>query len=306
MELTKQDILNKTNNGLNIYAFILRLYYPGETVVSDTPSGVQQTNNPFNNNRPTLMIRKTKEGLNHYDSEDSTFLGNCFDFASLHFHTYDYELLQNLNDSMKLNLLSESPNDKSRKECGFNNVSSSEIYDGPKFSFFKAPIRNTTPSTELTLLDAYKLIKGPKYVETTNILRNISDKKAARKYKANNFSYATFSGIFSKRNDKALLSHSNLLTIDIDHIETINALKKSLLKDEYFETELLFTSPSGDGLKWIIQIDLTLDTHKNYFTAISNYFLMTYGIEVDNSGKDVSRACFLPHDATAFIHPKYL
>jgi len=79
-----------------------------------------------------------------------------------------------------------------------------------------------------------------------------------------------------------------------------------LLKDEYFETEMLFVSPSGDGLKWIIPIDITEATHQNFFQAIANYIREVYQLEVDKSGKDVSRACFLPHDPEAYINPKYL
>ncbi|MCP4705467.1 MAG: VirE protein, partial [candidate division Zixibacteria bacterium] len=137
-------------------------------------------------------------------------------------------------------------------------------------------------------------------------LRNTEDAKEARKYKAYNFDYVTFSGIFSKRNEKALTNHSGLLTIDFDHISNISALKKQLLKDQYFETELMFISPSGDGLKWIIPIDVTKAKHQDFFKAVSNYIRQFYQLEVDQSGKDISRACFIPHDAAAYINPKYL
>ncbi len=79
-----------------------------------------------------------------------------------------------------------------------------------------------------------------------------------------------------------------------------------MLNDEYFETELLFVSPSGDGLKWIISIDITEATHQNFFQAIANYIKEVYQLEVDKSGKDISRACFLPHDPEVYINPKYL
>ena len=78
-----------------------------------------------------------------------------------------------------------------------------------------------------------------------------------------------------------------------------------MLTDEYFETEILFTSPSGDGLKWIISIDITEHSHKDWFTSIKHYIEETYNMEVDNAGKDVSRACFLPHDINIYLHPKY-
>ena len=71
-----------------------------------------------------------------------------------------------------------------------------------------------------------------------------------------------------------------------------------------------FLSPSGDGIKWIIQIsppvgDLGGFSHSNYFAAVANYILQTYGVEVDKSGRDISRACFLPYDPIAYINPLY-
>lgn len=80
-------------------------------------------------------------------------------------------------------------------------------------------------------------------------------------------------------------------------------LFERLLNDEYFDTQLLFRSPSGDGLKWIIPIDTSQTTHGNYFVAVANYILQTYDVAVDKSGRDISRACFLPHDPQAFINP---
>ena len=67
----------------------------------------------------------------------------------------------------------------------------------------------------------------------------------------------------------------------------------------------MFISPSGDGLKWIIPIDLSLATHAENFQAIANYLKHTYNIGVDKSGRDISRSCFLPHDPEAYINPVY-
>ncbi|MBK7652263.1 MAG: hypothetical protein IPJ20_18295 [Flammeovirgaceae bacterium] len=92
-------------------------------------------------------------------------------------------------------------------------------------------------------------------------------KQEARKYKASHFPYVTFSGTFLKRNDQSLQRHSGLITIDFDHVENVQELKARLLQDEYFETGLLFVSPSGDGLKRVIPIDLTKSKHQHYFKA---------------------------------------
>jgi hypothetical protein len=172
------------------------------------------------------------------------------------------------------------------------------------------------------LRKVYNAIKGDYYQEHTEKLRAIlsplscgegSGERSvqARKFKAANFDYCTFSGVFTTRNDKALVRHSGLLCVDFDHLQNLNDIKRRLLADEYFDTQLLFVSPSGDGLKWIIQIsppsgDLGGYTHGDYFAAVANYILQTYGVAVDKSGRDLSRACFLPHDPQAFINPQFV
>ncbi len=176
----------------------------------------------------------------------------------------------------------------------------------PKVSFFQRPISNTIPSAEKSLVEIYHLIKGDKYALRTQSLRCQSDTKEAKQYKAERFDYVTFSGVFSKRSDKSLIEHSGLLTIDFDDIEEIEELRIVLLEDPYFETEMLFVSPSGNGLKWIIPIDLATHTHKEWVIAVGNYMEHSYGIAIDGSGKDPSRACFLPHDPEVYINPKYL
>ncbi len=176
----------------------------------------------------------------------------------------------------------------------------------PECSFFRKPISNIHPYENCNLKQIYDLIKSANYSETTHTLRAIEDSEQSRSFKAKNFDYVTFSGTFDKRSDKSLISHSNLLAIDFDHVTDIKKLKKSLLEDRYFETELMFTSPSGDGLKWVIPIDLNQGLHRDYFKAVSNYINYTYQIEIDQSGSDISRACFIPHDADVFINHKYI
>lgn len=175
----------------------------------------------------------------------------------------------------------------------------------PRFSFYRAPITNTQPRTEISVMDAYKVIKGGWYMKTTAELRTINDMDAARKFKATRFDYVTFSGVFTKRSDAYLTQHSGLLTFDFDKVDNLDVLRETLLNDRYFETELLFISPSGDGLKWIVSIDLAECSHAEWFHAIALYLKTTYRLDVDKSGKDISRACFLPHDHEVYIHPKY-
>lgn len=178
--------------------------------------------------------------------------------------------------------------------------------ESPVFSYFKKPISNTKPCESVGLKKVYELIIGDSFKQATNRLREISDKAAARNYKSQNFDSVTFSGIFTNREDNALEKHSGLIAIDFDHLQDLDALKIALVSDPLLETALLFTSPSGDGLKWVIAINLAYDSHADYFIAISNYIKQTYLVEVDNSGRNISRACFLAYDLSAYINPKFL
>jgi VirE N-terminal domain. len=175
-----------------------------------------------------------------------------------------------------------------------------------RFSFFPKPIKNTIPSARFTLADAYRYITGPMARQATQELRLQPTVKDARTFKAANFDYVTFSGLFSKRSESALITHSGLLCLDFDHLENLEEVRQQLLNDEYLETQLLFTSPSGNGLKWIIEIDLSQASHLDYFLGIQNYLMHEYNLHVDPSGKDICRACFLPHDPNCYINPKQL
>ncbi len=329
--ISKESVLQKTNYGVNIYSHILRQYYPDEMVMKIVGRDCGFCRNPFNNDKPTLHIWIEKddpqnalsaEYARHKDNENTIPDGDAFSFAELHYKKSGDELLVTLNKEMCLHI------GENRNFYGNHTETNSKPQTKTTlamFSFFKAPISNTKPHKAISLIDVYRYIVGDYAKDRTEKLRAFTDSKnaikrgqielaqnlpsesilskQARIFKAANFDYCTFSGTFTQRNDKALIRHSGLLCIDFDHLTNVETLFERLLNDDYFDTQLLFRSPSGDGLKWIIPIDTAQSTHGNYFVAVSNYISQTYGVEVDKSGRDISRACFLPHDPQAFINP---
>lgn len=337
--INKQQILSKSNFGLLIYSHILQKYYPNQTVLSLSGRTCAPTQNPFNENKLTLNVFIEKDSVlgnaldnefaRHRDSENAIPAGDAFDFAELHYKQRGNELLQTLNKELHLHIGEQrnfygnnrnfvtvpekpqlqsptnTPNSDFLSPNGESTRRGIEVggVGATLFSFYKSPIKNTVPHKSATLLQIYNAITGDFYKERTDKLRSIADPKQARQFKANNFDYCTFSGTFSSRNDKNLMQHSGLMAVDFDHLSNLEEFRQALLADEYFDTQLLFVSPSGDGLKWIIPIDTSQIQHAEYFAAVANYILQTYCIEVDKSGSDISRACFLPYDPDAFIHP---
>ena len=170
-------------------------------------------------------------------------------------------------------------------------------------SYFDNPIANLKPYSTVTLSTIYKYICNGALRPQVAALRNIIDKKEARKYKAKNFPYVTFAGWFSQRDSKYLIELTGYTCIDFDHVPDVPELLVRLLKDEYFITLLAFRSPSGDGLKWVIPIDLEKADYATWFKAISIYIEKTYSVKPDQSGSDIARACFLTYDPEAYINP---
>lgn len=321
-KISKEAILDQTHYGAKIYAHILRNYYPDDTVLTITGRDCGVTLNPFNGGKKTLHIWIEKESLQlnvndkekayHKDNDGAIPSGDAFAFAELHYKQQGDELLQTINTEMCLQIgenFDFYANDKKIKSNSDTTQSQnlpSEDLRSYFFSFFKAPISNTKPYKAISVRDAYNYIVGDFAKQRTDKLRAIADSRKARFFKSANFDYCTFSGVFTNRNDNALDRHSGLLCVDFDNLTDVSALFNKLLNDEYFDTQLLFRSPSGNGLKWIIPIDTSQAMHGDFFNAVSNYISQTYGVEVDKSGRDVSRACFLPHDPQAFINPLIL
>lgn len=101
-----------------------------------------------------------------------------------------------------------------------------------------------------------------------------------------------FSGTFTERTDEGIVDHSSFIVIDFDHVD-VEHVKALLCMDEY--TFACWTSPSGDGLKALVRISHP-ERHRDHFRAIVSYFDKTYGLEVDESGINESRACFESYD----------
>ena len=137
-----------------------------------------------------------------------------------------------------------------------------------------------------------------------------TDPQAYKLYKEKQLPAVTFSGTFPKGRRKAqyLVDHSSLITIDIDGLppEQIPDLLAELAQMPH--VVLAFVSPSGLGIKVIVRVDPTPANdieHKGAYQACLGFFedlASEYSFEIDTSGKDCSRLCYLSHDPLAILH----
>lgn len=107
-----------------------------------------------------------------------------------------------------------------------------------------------------------------------------------------------FSGIFEKRANDSIKSHSGLVCLDFDHIEKIQEFKERFKKDKH--VLMAFVSPSGDGLKVVIKIPANVSTHADSCRALKQYF---HDDNLDDF-KDVARVCYESYDADIYYNPK--
>ena len=170
------------------------------------------------------------------------------------------------------------------------------------FNLFKGGITIKKPTQTITLADAISLISGPTYELAIRELRGQQDLSLRKTFK-DGLDYVTFSGTFSpSRREANLKHHSTLIGVDVDHIADLASTRLQLTADPYLLA--MFVSPSGDGLKLILEIDP--DRHKDSFYDMAVYFSQTYNVKLDAGVNDVTRACYMSHDPDIYVNPNAL
>jgi len=138
---------------------------------------------------------------------------------------------------------------------------------------------------------------------TKNLVKSIrlSKDKSERNELKKRLPAICFSGVFNKRNDNGLKEHSGLVCLDFDGYEKKKTLlqhKEKLSKDQYVFA--VFISPSGNGLKVLVQIPAIPTNHINYFNSLQKYFDSSH---FDKMCKNVSRVCYESYDPLLYTNP---
>ncbi|MBT4264445.1 MAG: hypothetical protein HOD85_09590 [Deltaproteobacteria bacterium] len=168
--------------------------------------------------------------------------------------------------------------------------------------------QNLSASTEdATLASVLDEIKQEKYFESINYLRTLYSSGDIASYtaKKKNLPGITFCASFnSNRRKESLKQYNSLIVLDIDKTgaNELLSIKKCLEGDRY--VFCFWESPSGDGIKGLIHLKFkyglladSIDySHKAAFNQLVEYFITKYNIELDTSGSDITRLCFVSSD----------
>ena len=127
--------------------------------------------------------------------------------------------------------------------------------------------------------------------------------RQGNKQEKQNLPAVCFSGVFEAgaRTDDALTFHSGLIVLDFDHVDS-DRVKSALAADKYVLA--CWISPSGDGVKALVEITNT-ERHRDHYRSLRNYFDEQYGLELDRTGENESRACFESYDPEIVVKHEY-
>ncbi len=158
---------------------------------------------------------------------------------------------------------------------------------------------------QVELLQELDDIKDGKYKYVIERCRKFTAENNHDKYKDLKIKLpiVTFCGTFVDGRKLANLhSYNNIMILDIDYLqkESVESIKKVLENDKYIFS--VWLSPSGNGLKALVKIESSPEEHKASFDSLKQYFLDKYKIELDNSGSDVTRLCFVSWDNDLYIN----
>ncbi|MBF0500022.1 MAG: DUF3631 domain-containing protein [Candidatus Riflebacteria bacterium] len=199
--------------------------------------------------------------------------------------------------------------EKSILQGDSNTVSGmAQVGNSPMVSMFPNSFI-TEPQRNISIAEAVNLIRsGAVQAQVTRLRKLLTDgNSSAYSDEKRNLPGITWIGTFSQRNGDSCTCYSGNVILDIDHIGAdLQRIRALFEADEH--VVVVFLSPSGDGLKVVVRIDLSSlpeTPDKNAFPAAwyaaADHFERLTGVKADKSGKDISRLCYMSYDPDCFF-----
>lgn len=164
----------------------------------------------------------------------------------------------------------------------------------------------------ISLFEALNSIRIGNYEKQIGNIRRLLTNNNIQSYRAKKKQLPAyiFSGIaFGNRYKFDISGYTSLIVVDIDKLENIE-LGKSQLKSDCHVISV-WMSPSGNGLKALFYVEYASPIKEEdiwvlhehcAFPQVENYLLTKYGIQIDRTGADITRLCFVSSDSD--IHLK--
>jgi hypothetical protein len=174
--------------------------------------------------------------------------------------------------------------------------------DAPLISTF-SDTRATKPSGSLSLEQFIADIRNGRWREPVEAFqgeRLLDPKQADLLKKA--LPAVTPGGRFSTRHNGGLTDYSQVIVVDVDKVGSQRAAEIRWQAQSDPHALAAFLSPSGEGVKLFFRTATASTDHVAAWENAARYVRAEYQVEIDASGKDVARLCFVSADPGAFYN----
>ena len=160
-------------------------------------------------------------------------------------------------------------------------------------------VYNPKPVNHESLISILMEIKSDKYKSTYDKCVNAQSKVELENFK-NTLPLFTPTGIFNHRSMNGIKEYNGIICLDIDGIDNPNELKEKCKSIDWVNA--VFITPSGKGLKVIIQTNATPETYKETELKVAQKFAELTGFARDSHCHDIARIQFLSYDPDIYIN----
>jgi len=167
------------------------------------------------------------------------------------------------------------------------------------FKNFNEVVEHKTMATILEEIKTGKYKPGIIYLR-----KSLAEKKEEAYNKAKKSLPAfTPSGKFvGGRKLEFLTEYSKFIILDIDKLSAADLQNAKHLANQSVFTFASFVSPSGNGLKILVKIETPKAEHKETFLKVQAHYESFLKLEIDKSGKDLTRLCFYSWDENLYLN----
>jgi hypothetical protein len=161
------------------------------------------------------------------------------------------------------------------------------------------PGRLETRSTGDVLVDIQSGVWQEPVLRVRSLPHDSDEQKTAKKL----VPYATWAGVFGYRANERLLQHSGQIGVDLDDLGEAKAIStiQNAVADRFCLAA--FRSIRGEGVRLLFRIPpCSPDNHVIAFEQVAEHVRNIYGCDVDESGRDVSRASFVSFDQGLWLN----
>ncbi len=154
-----------------------------------------------------------------------------------------------------------------------------------------------------TLSDIAKDIIRGKYRDEVEKIRTLTQqglKEEADKLKKQLLAFTPSAAFVGGRKIDNIVIYTKFIVLDLDKLEPDQLEQAFYLASNIPYTYCCFRSPSGNGLKILVEVTSNLDQHTLAYNQVADYYEENLQQKIDRSGKDVTRLCFMSFDENAY------